>query len=156
MDKIQITDSIRQAKAISKTLQSGLNMEGDYSQKSPIDILIELAERVIAEPEVKPIESFSEGIDLITKEREEQILKHGFTRAHDNEHVDEELLKAAIFILTENWDWFPAKTWKIEWGARFLDKGKLEKLAVAGALVAAEIDRLIEISIANNTLSQGE
>ncbi|HKS28948.1 MAG TPA: hypothetical protein VJS44_14070 [Pyrinomonadaceae bacterium] len=84
------------------------------------------------------------GIDLITKERQRQIEEEGWTPDHDDEHGDGELLAAAIcyahnsgqfkFTSPRAWPW--AESWWKPTGDRVRD------LAKAGALIAAEIDRL--------------
>lgn len=86
------------------------------------------------------------GIELIAKEREEQQTKHGFTNQfqlrNPEYYENDQLVKACIFALTgegwpDNWDSYHKK--KIE------DKSKIGKLTVAGAFIAAEIDRLNKV-----------
>ncbi len=98
------------------------------------------------------------GTQIITEERERQISQEGWTQAHDDEHRDYELSRAAAVyadaaglvaaggesdkvkhsILTYGcetpWPWTP------EWLKITSDPIRL--LAKAGALIAAEIDRL--------------
>ena len=84
------------------------------------------------------------GIELITQERKEQILKHRYDIEHDvQHHPDGALINAAIFALTLQDKWkqdgfeeFEKKMW-----------GKLmkERFVIAGALIAADIDRLQNI-----------
>ena len=84
------------------------------------------------------------GIELITKERKEQIEKHGRDKEHDSNHDEEQLKEAAMFSirpyddlgginLYEGWQWFTMKV---------REKTEIERLTIAGALIAAEIDRL--------------
>ena len=81
------------------------------------------------------------GIELITQERKEQIEKYRYDTEHDvQHHPDQALINAAIFALTlqdkwkqDGWENFEKKMWS---------KSMVERFAVAGALVAAEIDRL--------------
>jgi hypothetical protein len=86
------------------------------------------------------------GIELIAAERKRQIAEEGFAAEHDDQGSKGEFVKAAICYLypgDENitkwkrifWPW-DDKWWKPTPGNRIRD---LEK---AGALVAAEIDRL--------------
>lgn len=90
------------------------------------------------------------GVELIAEERQEQIEKHGWDFEHDKNHDDGSLVDAAIAIAfnDENIEArFEAPTWA--WDIRnhkqqSKRKGieKIERLKVAGALLAAEIDRL--------------
>jgi hypothetical protein len=90
------------------------------------------------------------GVELIAEERQEQIEKHGWDFEHDKNHDDGSLVDAAIAIAfnDENIEArFEAPSWA--WGIRnhkrhSKRKGieKIERLKVAGALLAAEIDRL--------------
>lgn len=89
-----------------------------------------------------------DGLYLITKERNEQILKHGFDYVHDKSpgHCSGELVGAAIYLLAKvprgaqlgRWP----ETWDKKYKEKFDQKNQIDKLAVAGALIAAEIDRL--------------
>lgn len=80
------------------------------------------------------------GIELIAKERQEQIGKHGWDADHDLEHYDGALKNLAIYLLTKKRKYFP------NWDKKYFKKNKtktgIEALKVAGALIAAEIDRL--------------
>lgn len=92
----------------------------------------------------------TEGIELIKKERLEQIEKHGFDQNHDRDNDCEELQYAALYLLVISDpnhspqvanSFFP-DYWDQEWKAKFKKKGTIEKLVIAGALIAAEIDRI--------------
>ena len=79
------------------------------------------------------------GIDKIAKERKEQIEKHGYTVENDLRYVKGQLLMAATAIIQvddEHWptDWDKGQYEKI------MAKPRTDQLAIAGALVAAEID----------------
>lgn len=88
------------------------------------------------------------GADRIAKERQRQITEEHHTAARDDKYVYEELaLAAACYALPVDmrngnmptfWPW-DEKYWKPSVGDRVRD---LEK---AGALIAAEIDRLLRI-----------
>lgn len=96
------------------------------------------------------------GIELITQERQEQIEKHGWSKEHDAKHDQGELANAACSYamtsemqdyLDENWgDDMHLSFWPFELSYYKKDNsGEVEKikdLAKAGALIAAEIDRL--------------
>ncbi|HYE20955.1 MAG TPA: hypothetical protein VEA69_21090 [Tepidisphaeraceae bacterium] len=99
------------------------------------------------------------GIDLIAAERERQMTQEGWTPEHDDQHSEGELLKAADqyleaadFIVTTGrddgdryfhghapqaykWPW-DKEWWKPDWS------DPIRNLVKAGALIAAEIDRL--------------
>lgn len=84
------------------------------------------------------------GIELIAIERQEQIEKHGWSYEHDKSHENEELIRAAIYALDPCMNNF--RQLDIEW-AHFVTnidnkKNRIDQLKVAGALIAAEIDRI--------------
>jgi len=81
------------------------------------------------------------GIELISKERDEQINKHGCSIKNDIGSINEELLDVALFTITGNSDFYP-RGWNDEFKSKLHKKDRIEQLAVAGALIAAEIDRL--------------
>jgi hypothetical protein len=84
------------------------------------------------------------GIELISEEREEQLTKHGKTARHDDSHENEDLLKAAKYAIEPCEQYF--KEMDIGWShfaAKIDAKTPIERLKVAGALIAAEIDRLL-------------
>ena len=108
------------------------------------------------------------GTELIAEERQRQIDKEGWTAEHDDTHDEGELAIAAIcyaspvpiFIKEEHersigfidpWPWFDTvevtrygdglTTQVPAWDKR-KKHSKLRKLVIAGALIAAEIDRL--------------
>jgi hypothetical protein len=89
------------------------------------------------------------GIELIADERERQVSQEGWTPEHDNEHEECELTEAAVcYALTgrevalqatvcpnpSGWPW-DMKSWKPS-------PDPIRNLVKAGALIAAEIDRL--------------
>jgi hypothetical protein len=80
------------------------------------------------------------GIDLITRERKKQIAK-GYNSKHDEEHDDGSLVTAACTIALNN----PISTNAPGWAWQLINKhpNKLDRLAIAGALIAAEIDRVL-------------
>jgi hypothetical protein len=92
------------------------------------------------------------GIELIAIERLEQIENHGRTIKSDldNNSIPSEyngifpLVAGAMYVLDEKFEWLPE-----HWDQNEMDyirsKSYKEKLIIAGALIAAEIDRLQEI-----------
>ena len=83
------------------------------------------------------------GIELITEERTRQIEKEGWTPSHDDNHDNGELAGAGACYALWNWSrtdaerLFPFNT---EWLKTSDDQ--IRNLTKAGALIAAEIDRL--------------
>lgn len=87
-----------------------------------------------------------DGASLIAQERKRQIEEEGYTAVHDEQHNNEELVEAAgcyIYSYVNrdpqmpliDWPWDP-RDWKStpeDW---------IKQLVKAGALIAAEIDRL--------------
>lgn len=93
------------------------------------------------------------GVELIAAERHRQIEKEGWTPEHDDVHTKGELVRAAVCYceannleLTENEDgenliesgyWpFDESDWKPT------PEDRVRELVKAGALLAAEIDRI--------------
>jgi hypothetical protein len=80
------------------------------------------------------------GVQLIGAERMEQIEKHGFNIANDADYNNEELLHAARYCLSPTvFDW--PRFWNKSFKEKVDNKSYLQKLVVAGALIAAQIDR---------------
>lgn len=101
------------------------------------------------------------GIELISEERKYQIEKHGFTGEHHANHPEwyehGQLLHASHMIaaygeedsITNSYKQFCPLNWDIEWWQRMCDKPLKERLIIAGALIAAEIDRVNHIEKVN-------
>lgn len=93
------------------------------------------------------------GIELIVEERKEQIEKHNWSKEHDQSHNNNELKMAALFaiapydILYENMpiEYILEKGWET-FKSKVSNKGEIDRLKIAGALIAAEIDRLSKIN----------
>ena len=87
------------------------------------------------------------GIELIEAERKRQIEKEGFDAHHDWHHTPDELATAgAIYAMPEKYrqDYLVNKwPWEMEW-FKPCPKDRKRELVKAGALIAAEIDRIIE------------
>lgn len=83
------------------------------------------------------------GIELIAIERKEQIEKHKHTVEKDlDNNMNGELLDVATRLISDNnMNRFPAN-WNWNYCFRLVKKNKIERLTIAGALIAAEIDRL--------------
>jgi hypothetical protein len=89
------------------------------------------------------------GLQLITKEREEQIKKHRYTPEVDKQNNKfRELAKAAqVLISNEYLDKRQAlmampSEWDNEACLKMVSKTYKERLIIAGAFIAAEIDRV--------------
>lgn len=90
------------------------------------------------------------GVELIAKERWNQVYKNGFTKEHDSNHDEGELAKmaAAIAVMHTDAKVVSHDNEPLEDDWCLFEKAKANKiyaLKVAGALIAAEIDRLQEI-----------
>ena len=83
------------------------------------------------------------GIDLIAKERQEQITKHGYTMLSDVENnKDAQLLDGVIGLFSNGILGMVPDGWDtINW-AKMCNNSYRDRLIIAGALIAAEIDRL--------------
>jgi len=104
------------------------------------------------------------GIELIAEERQEQIEKHEWMAKHDDKHDDGSLINAALICASDGilyrkkeyahnttFDKVELHGWKlpIKYNGNILianykstKKERIHQLKVAGALIAAEIDRL--------------
>lgn len=89
--------------------------------------------------------SHSSGVDLIAAERQRQVEREGWTPEHDDGHADGALARAAAcyadgfeitgkFSVPLRWP-FEASDWKPS-------DDRVRDLVKAGALIAAEIDRI--------------
>lgn len=107
----------------------------------------------------------SSGADLIAAERRRQIEQEGWTAEHDDGHVDFEMAGAASSYAqhVQGKAWLYTKEnpsdyqeveeilipdeWPIDWDLKwFKPTSPLRDLVKAGALIAAEIDRLQRLS----------
>ncbi len=83
------------------------------------------------------------GIELIAEERQEQITKHGRTIEADVvTNSDYQLRIAAMRMIGDRGDYPAPDGWDKAIWDKMQGKPKLERLIIAGALIAAEIDRL--------------
>lgn len=96
------------------------------------------------------------GIDLIKEERERQLSEEGWTPEHDKNHKNGELIKAAICYAYpgENINIFIPNVINMDFKKKYIfpfdpfwwkptPDDRLKELAKAGALIAAEMDRII-------------
>ena len=105
------------------------------------------------------------GVELIAGERKRQIEKEGWSSDHDDEHVEGQMAWAAICYIAParvyrkgGFSFFDPWAWDKEWDKRlkygkkgddelpdpktYAPEQRLDLLVKAGALIAAEIDRL--------------
>jgi len=94
------------------------------------------------------------GIDLISAERNRQMQIEGWTYEHDDLHQLGEMIQAAaayeVQTLTGCFDAQPPPMWPWEKECWKPAKNPVRNLTKAGALIAAEIDRLNRMSVASN------
>lgn len=93
-----------------------------------------------------------QGIGLIIQERHRQIYREGFNSEHDDKHESGEILGAAKTYLQQAWsqlsedvhppqvDGYGEWPWGLDWWKPSDDP--IRNLVKAGALIAAEIDKL--------------
>src|SRR5687768_14181044 len=97
---------------------------------------------------LNPISNYTgSGVYKISKEREEQVVKHGRSIQDDILHnPNGELIQAARALLKERpvLHDFP-ESWGVAACRKMLNKSTQERYAIAGALIAAEMDRAEEL-----------
>jgi hypothetical protein len=82
------------------------------------------------------------GMKCIERERMEQLAKHNYSRIHDSEVNNQgSLVMAAIYCLTTNPENYPYN-WSPKYKEKLDSKSDKERLIIAGALIAAELDRI--------------
>jgi len=87
--------------------------------------------------------SAGEGVSLIAAERQRQVSVEGWTPEHDDEHQYGELTLAAMCYIEAKPSHFHRNIRRWPWDSKWWKpKDRISNLARAGALIAAEIDRL--------------
>lgn len=97
------------------------------------------------------MENTKTGVELIAEERQKQIDKHGFTAQYHVEHPEyyeqNQLNQASASLIL--FDVIPddlflevPENWDKDWFYKLLNHSQFERLVIAGALIAAELDRL--------------
>ena len=97
------------------------------------------------------------GIAIIAAERTRQINKEKWTAGHDDEHTDGQLaIAAAVYATPDEHRLYRGQAPRSEavphewpWGDEWwkpTPKNRLRELAKAGALIAAELDRLLRVA----------
>jgi hypothetical protein len=83
------------------------------------------------------------GATLIAQERQRQVSAEGWDAGHDDEHDEDEMAQAAAcYCLQSDRNW----PWNLEWW-KPCPQNRIKELIKAGALIAAEIDRLIRAEL---------
>ena len=91
------------------------------------------------------------GIELIAAERKRQIGEEGWSAEHDVKHTDESLAQVAAYYAIPRYREIVI-AWPMSWAREWDKKNphdhvggftRLHELEIAGALIAAEIDRLL-------------
>ena len=89
-----------------------------------------------------------DGAMLITSERRRQIQREGWTPEHDDAHEEDELARAAVKYIEAacafDHGWHAMWPWEPSWWKPSDDA--IRNLTKAGALIAAEIDRIRRIA----------
>ena len=85
---------------------------------------------------------YEDGTRLIKVERYEQMTRHGYTLESDQKYTNEELPALATYLLTGDLNFWPVEMLDISYIEKWKVKTRVEQLAIAGALIAAEIDRI--------------
>jgi hypothetical protein len=89
------------------------------------------------------ISAVSKGASLIVEERERQIGQEGWNANHDDAHGNGELVDAAICYALAYTSRATNRRWRWPWEGRWWKPSDRKRnLVKAGALIAAEIDRL--------------
>lgn len=94
---------------------------------------------------------YSEGVARIAAERRRQVEEEGWTADHDALHRGEELAMAATcYAMPPHARWDHRLRWLWPWTWRYYKPGptRVRELTKAGALIAAEIDRLLAEAVA--------
>lgn len=96
----------------------------------------------------------SNGVSMIARERERQIMSEGYSPEHDDKHANGEIANAAAcYAMTPRareqrlhrlWPW-GREWWKPAINASMDAEARIRDLEKAGALCAAEIDRLLRL-----------
>lgn len=82
------------------------------------------------------------GVDLIQKERIDQKVRHKRTIKYDAENnTKHQLRNMAMALLFRDEEWVP-EDWDPKIVEKMMNKSYRDRLVTAGALIAAELDRL--------------
>ena len=108
-----------------------------------------------------------DGLARIAAERQRQLEKEGWTPQHDNEHTKGEMALAAALYASPEPLFYPMEheggaiefvdpwPWDREWDKR-KKHNRIRQLEIAGALIAAELDRLCRVTAEPDDRKAGE
>lgn len=165
----RLTQEVRQKNTTITRLcheKAAANIAHRTIERLHVDIASMAAERDTLREQVRKMEGASVGVGKIAAERERQVSAEGWTPEHDDTHKNDELANAAACYAmshkSRRWktirDGMPLGTddysrddgmarvpaiwpWDAEWW-KPLPNDRIHELVKAGALIAAEIDRL--------------
>ncbi len=95
------------------------------------------------------INKVKSGVDLISEERKKQLKE--YTPIHDDEHTDCAIAITALYLIAHNLEYVSVEdelyedtgVYNSDWGLpKKHEDDRIKQLTIAGALIAAEIDRL--------------
>jgi hypothetical protein len=118
--------------------ETNVETEKMLHDREGVPLCPECVEALSGDPEFELV-----GVLKIKEERESQVYEHGYDVTHDrNNNKHGEIKQAVAAILNDDLDLFARTGWDYEFYHHIKAKPELEQLAICGALVAAEIDRL--------------
>jgi hypothetical protein len=139
--------------------QRGVNPDKAYVDRLDLQELLYHFDRIDTELRTYIPRIRTEGIKLIAQERKRQIEQEGWTAEHDRQHKFGELalvaacyaipqsLRLASRVIERFWPWWGNEdraTRGTQWYKPCPDN-RIRELTKAGALIAAEIDRLLGV-----------
>lgn len=154
VEELEATNAMYEAMA--KAIETEL-FGNDFGRSR--DELVERADKVVeleAERQehvrVASEEAPGNGVKAIATERQRQVEAEDFSPSHDAEHDDESLAFAAAMYATPSYA-REGLRWPWSKGPGFKPGDRLRELAKAGALIAAEYDRLHALTREDSTES---
>lgn len=122
--------------------------------KDSLYIVKEIAKEAIED--YNNLSLIKSGVELISEERKKQIYKHGFTAEHHASHPEwynkGQLIEAAHTLSTKEINFKSCSVplnWDVKWFNDLCNRPYEERLVIAGALFASQIDmiKFIEESV---------
>ena len=116
---------------------------------------------------ILPETFYSEALQRVLEEREAQVMEHGYSYEHDDSHGNDELAALACFYCMPQGarEWDASSTGygdtlgkailPQDWSARERED-RVHELAIAGALILAEMARLLRAQHAPTQLQDSE
>lgn len=132
--------------ALSRAVSTLYDGEDGSREKDYAYALLDAHLATLARPDA-PVTaggSVTRGADLIAAERRRQVEAEGWTPEHDAEHASDDLATAAACYALPEWrrsHYSLPWPWDMQWWKPTPDD-RVRELVKAGALIAAEIDRL--------------